>query len=140
MNRKRILVVDDDAVVRKTLLNKLGAAGYEVLLANDGAGAMSSVRLERPDLILLDISFPPDVAHGGGVSWDGFLLASWLQRMEEAKGIPIILISGHDSPENIQRARKAAVAGFFPKPINLDGLTKAIAALIGDLAATSQAV
>ena len=64
---------------------------YDVFLANDRAGAICWVRRERPDLILLDISFPPDVALGGGVSWDGFLLANCLRRIEEAKGVPIII-------------------------------------------------
>src|SRR5438552_130966 len=89
MNQKKILVVDDSAIIRKTLSMKLKASGYEVLTAEDGSVAVSTARRERPDLILLDISFPPDVAHGGGVPWDGFLIMGWLKRMDEAKDIPI---------------------------------------------------
>src|ERR1041385_2273683 len=89
---KKILIVDDSVLVRKTLGMKLKSSGYDVLEAADGGTAVSTVRRERPDLILLDISFPPDVGHGGGVSWDGFLIMAWLQRMEEAKGIPVFII------------------------------------------------
>src|SRR5213594_4756279 len=77
---KKILIVDDSIVILKTLSMKLKSSGYQVLTAADGATAVSTVRRERPDLILLDITFPPDVAHGGGVAWDGFLIISWLQR------------------------------------------------------------
>ena len=83
MNPKKILVVDDNAIILRTLSMKLKSSGYEVLTATDGAQAVSTVRREKPDLILLDISFPPDVAHGGGVPWDGFLILSWLQRLDD---------------------------------------------------------
>ncbi|HWX21341.1 MAG TPA: response regulator [Candidatus Binatia bacterium] len=132
MLRKKILVVDDDAVVQRALSVKLHAAGYDVLVANDGAEAMGSVRQNRPDLILLDVIFPPDVAHGGGVSWDGFLLLAWLRRMDEARDIPVVMISGDDSPEQIQRARAAGANGFFPKPINYDGLVNTLAQILGE--------
>src|SRR6267143_2497954 len=101
MNRKKILVVDDSPVILKALSMKLTAAGYDVLTAEDGGGAVSLARREKPDLILLDISFPPDVAHGGGVAWDGFLIMNWLRRLDEGKHIPIMIISGGD-PEKFK--------------------------------------
>jgi CheY-like chemotaxis protein len=131
MNRKKILVVDDDGVTQRTLSKRLTKEGYEVLLADDGAGAMNTVRRDRPDLILLDVSFPPDVAHGGGVSWDGFALLSWLRRLDEAKDVPAILISGDDSAEQVRRARASGASGFFPKPINYDNLVTVIGQLLG---------
>ena len=85
MNRKKILVVDDDVVVANGLSRKLKDGGYDVLIAIDGSEAVSTVRKERPDLVILDITFPPDVAHGGGVAWDGFLIIQWLRRLEEGK-------------------------------------------------------
>src|SRR5690242_5558332 len=68
--RKRILVVDDNKVILKAMAMKLKSSGYEVLMAEDGSEAVSTARQQKPDLILLDINFPPDVAHGGGVAWD----------------------------------------------------------------------
>jgi len=91
--RKKILVVDDSPIILKTMTMKLKSQGYEVLTAEDGSKAVSTARRERPDLILLDITFPPDVAHGGGVAWDGFLIMDWLKRMDEAKDIPIFIIT-----------------------------------------------
>ncbi len=126
MNRKKILVVDDNAVVVKTLSLKLKASGYDVLTAEDGSTAVSTARRERPDLILLDIGFPPDVAHGGGVGWDGFLIMDWLKRMDEAKRIPVIIITGSNAEETKARSMAAGAVGFFQKPVNNDELLAAI--------------
>lgn len=132
MNRKKILVVDDSRIILKTLSMKLQASGYEVLTAEDGAVAVSTTRREKPDLILLDISFPPDVAHGGGVAWDGFLIMTWLKRMDEAKNIPIIVITGGKSEDLKQRALAAGAIGFFEKPIDNDELLAAIRHTLGE--------
>src|SRR5580765_4165234 len=91
---KKILIADDDKVIRETLSLKLKAAGYTVIEAEDGAEAVKCARYEGPDLLILDISFPPDVANGGGIPWDGFLLMDWLRGFSETRNIPIIAISG----------------------------------------------
>ncbi len=126
MSRKKILVVDDSQLILKMMSMKLTASGYDVVTAEDGGDAVSAVRQERPDLILLDITFPPDVAHGGGVGWDGFLIMNWLQRMEEAKTIPIIVITGGDPAQYKDRALAAGAASFFHKPIDNDALLAVI--------------
>jgi two-component system response regulator GlrR len=126
MNGKKILIVDDNVIILKTVSMKLAANGYEVCTAEDGAGAVGAVRRVKPDLILLDLSFPPDVAHGGGVPWDGFLIMDWLRRLEEAKGIPIIVITGGDPVKFKDRALAAGAASFFHKPINNDELLTVI--------------
>ena len=126
MNRKKILVVDDSPIILKTLSMKLKTNGYDVVTAEEGGAAVSAVRRERPDLILLDISFPPDVAHGGGVAWDGFLIMNWLQRLEEAKGIPIIVITGGEPAQYKERALAAGAISFFQKPIDNEQLLAVI--------------
>ena len=132
MNRKRILVVDDDRVILKSLTIKLNARGYDVTTASDGGSALSAVRTQPPDLILLDISFPPDVGHGGGVSWDGFLIMTWFKRMEEATHIPIIIITGGDPAKYEERARKIGATAFFHKPIDHDELFDVISKGLGE--------
>ena len=129
--KKRILVVDDNAIIVKTLAFKLKSAGFDVLTAEDGGEAVSTVRRERPDLILLDLSFPPDVAHGGGVAWDGFLIMNWIRRMDEAKNIPIIIITGGDPTQYEQKSLKAGAVAFFRKPLDHDGLVSAIKRTLG---------
>jgi CheY-like chemotaxis protein len=128
----KILVVDDNEVVVKTLSLKLKGAGYHVATAQDGAEAMSVVRMEKPDLILLDITFPPDVA---GVPWDGFRIMEWLHRVDESRKIPIIIITGGEDIKNKDRAMASGAVAFFHKPINHDDLLKVIRATLSSHAA-----
>jgi CheY-like chemotaxis protein len=132
MNRKKILIVDDNPVVVTALSMKLRSSGYDVLSAVDGSEAVSAARKQRPDLIVLDISFPPDVAHGGGVPWDGFLIMDWLHRMDEAKTIPVIILTGGDPAKYKARAIAAGAVSFFQKPVNNDELLAVIHKTLGD--------
>jgi CheY-like chemotaxis protein len=131
--KKKILVVDDNALIVKTLSFKLKSGGYDAIAASDGSEAVTAVRREKPDLILLDISFPPDVAHGGGVAWDGFLIIDWLRRIDEAKKTPIIIISGSDPAKFEQRAKDAGALAYFHKPIDHDRLLTLIRSTLGDV-------
>jgi two-component system, cell cycle response regulator len=132
MSRKKILVVDDSLLILRLMSIKLTANGYDVVTAEDGGTAVSTVRKEKPDLILLDLSFPPDVGHGGGVAWDGFLIMEWLQRIEEAKNIPIIVITGGDPAKFKDRALAAGAVSFFHKPIENDALLTVIRQTLGE--------
>jgi CheY-like chemotaxis protein len=136
MNGKKILIVDDNPVIIKTLTMKLSSAGYEVMAAADGSEAVSMVRKGRPDLILLDINFPPDVAHGGGVAWDGFLIIQWLRRMDEVKDVPIIVISGGDASKYKDRSLATGAIGYFQKPIDNSALLEAVKQALPEKTAT----
>ena len=129
---KKILVVDDDRIILKTLSIVLVSNGYQVFTATDGPGAVSIVTRERPDLILLDILFPPDAANVGGALQDGFFIIEWLRRMGEAQDIPIIIISGDKSTKDKQRAVEIGAVGFFSKPIDRVALLATIRATLGE--------
>jgi CheY-like chemotaxis protein len=130
--KRKILIVDDSVIVLKALSLKLKSKGYDVLTAADGSAAVSTARREKPDLILLDISFPPDVAHGGGVAWDGFLIMDWLRRMDEVKDIPIIIITGGDPEKLKDRSLAAGATAFFHKPLDNDELLGVIRKTLGE--------
>jgi CheY-like chemotaxis protein len=125
---KKILVVDDNEIILKTISLKLQGAGYKVVTALDGSEAVAAARKENPDLILLDITFPPDV---GGVEWDGFRIMEWFRRMEAIKKIPVIIITGAEDSKNKQRAVASGAVAFFNKPIDHDDLLKVIRATLG---------
>jgi two-component system OmpR family response regulator len=124
--RRKILIVDDDAVLLKALTFKLEARGYAVATAVDGADALRALRDEKPDLVLLDINFPPDIAHGGGVPWDGFLLMRWLRGIDNGGKVPIIFITGDDSRDYRQRALACGAAGLFHKSLEPEVLISII--------------
>jgi CheY-like chemotaxis protein len=126
---KKILVVDDNEIVIKTITLKLQGAGYRVIAAMEGSDAVALARKENPDLILLDISFPADV---GGVPWDGFRIMEWFHRLDSAKKIPVIVITGSEEPKTRERATAAGAVAFFQKPLEHDYLLKVVRATLGD--------
>ena len=120
---KQILIVDDDPVILKTTSHKLNAAGYAVSTAVDGSEAINAVGCAKPDLILLDLDFPPDVANGGKPGWDGFRLMAWLRGLRNTQGTRFIIITGSCDPaEAERRALASGAAGFFSKPIDFRAL------------------
>ena len=127
---KKILIADDDKVIRQTLSMKLKAAGYSVIEAEDGAGTVQNARYEAPDLIILDLSFPPDVANGGGVPWDGFMIMDWLRGYGECKHIPIIAISADELSRWEARATAKGARAAFQKPIQTPNLISSIDELL----------
>ena len=118
--RKKIMVVDDDPVVLKTLSFTLRSKGYKVVTATDGSQAIGLMRDEEPDMMLVDVSFPTEVGSG----WDGFQIAQWIRQMNGA--LPTIVMSGSDKPEYKKRATSVGAQAFMTKPIDNELLLGAI--------------
>jgi len=114
---KKILVVDDNPVVLKALAATLEPKGYTVFTAVDGAEAFNMVRREKPDLLLLDIFFPPDVTSSGN-TWDAFLIMRWLQRMDEVRNTPVVVISVAEPEKYRDRCLAAGAQAFLHKPVD----------------------
>ena len=112
---KKIMVVDDNEIVLKTISFKLRAAGFEPVPALDGLEALALARREALDLILLDINFPPDVY---GEPWDGFRILKWLRQLDNVRNVPVIIISGSEAADDKEQAEKNGVTAFFRKPID----------------------
>lgn len=126
---RKILIVDDDPVILKALSMKLKSRGYDVVTASDGSQALSAMRDEKPDLLIVDICFPPDVGCGGGVPWDGILLTQWIRQFPGGH-VPAIIMTGSNRAEYKARASAIGAAGFFNKPIDNDTLFALIEAAL----------
>lgn len=113
---KKILIIDDDPVILKTLSLTLQSHGYQVVTAEDGAGAISQIRDEQPDMLLVDVCLPPDIAGCGALGWDGFQIAGWVRNL--SCKAPTIVISGADKPEYRQKATAVGAKAFLTKPID----------------------
>ncbi len=127
----KILVVDDDLVIRQTVTTALKKAGYQVFSASDISSALTTVRREKPDLMLLDISFPLDYANVGGPAQDGFFVVEWLRRTPEAEKVPIIIISSTDPVKYKDQVPAKGIVACFRKPLNHDELVAAIHTALG---------
>ena len=131
MNRKRILIGDGNARDRLTLSKLLAAADYEVLVAEDGSQIVNTARSHQPDLVILNTSFPPDVAHGGGAFDDGFHVINWLARLKETEATRFLLITDEDAAKLQDKAKATMAKGLCQKPINPETLLKVVQQILG---------
>jgi CheY-like chemotaxis protein len=136
----KILVVDDNLVIQRTVAMALSKVGYQVSIAGDISAALSAARQEKPDLILLDISFPLDPANVGGPSQDGLFVMQWLQRTPEAGKIPVIIISGTDPLKYKDQISPQGIVAWFRKPLNHEELLATIKTALANKTAVAQPI
>jgi CheY-like chemotaxis protein len=124
---KKILIVDDDEVVVLALQLKLESRGYKVASASDSSSAIQAITHNPPDLILLDINFPPDLLlDGGSMTWDGFAIIEWVKHLKGGNTIPVIVVTGEDTRKHAERVRSLGAVAIFRKPVDGAELLKAI--------------
>ena len=102
-----VLVVDDDVSVRSSLSRLLRREGFDVVAEADGHGALDSVRLLRPDVILLDVVLP---------DLDGFEVCRRLKADPETRLTPVIMLTGLAAMEDRVRGLDAGADDFITKP------------------------
>ena len=107
----KILVVDDSAVILKAFEAKLTAAGLSVIISREALAAVGLARVEKPDLIILDINFPPETGFSS-LQWDGLSVLQWFKRYEDVAAIPILVMSS-DAPEACEKKVLAGGAAAF---------------------------
>jgi two-component system cell cycle response regulator DivK len=133
---RKILVVDDNDVVLKAFQLKLESLGFTVLTTSEGATAVSIARQQKPDVIVLDISFPPDVG-SSGLQWDGFNIMQWMHRFQEAATIPVIIISSGDPIKFREKSLAAGAVAYFQKPIKNEEFLMTLRRVLGQSASNS---
>src|SRR5207245_2353461 len=109
---------------------------FAVVTATEGAGAVTTARQERPDVIVLDINFPPDVG-SSGLQWDGFNIMQWMKRFQEAADIPVIIITSGDPAKFKEKAMACGAVAFFQKPINNEEFLITLRRVLGHTSAAA---
>jgi len=107
--KSRILVVDDDAGGRRLTRATLTRAGFDVVEAKDGLQALDVMREDFPDLVLMDVSMPV---------MDGFTACSELRQLPGGSRVPVVMMTGLDDVDSIERAFAVGANDFITKPIN----------------------
>jgi len=122
-NRKRnkILVVDDDERLLHMLRDMLSANGYEVLLAKDGAQAVTVARKEQPGLILMDILMP---------EMDGYTACSILKSDEKTKRIPLVMLTAVGYEMNKKLSEDLNADDYLEKPVSVGILVDTVKRLM----------
>ncbi len=111
--KPRILVAEDFEDNRTALKLMLNLTGFDVLEAEDGREAVETIRREKPDLALVDITLPV---------LDGFEVLREIRGEAEFHHLPIIIISAHDNEDVRRQAADAGGTAYISKPIEFEEL------------------
>lgn len=113
MNKKRILVVDDEVDLVETVRFSLELEGFEVLVAHNGEEALNQARKESPDLILLDLMLP---------KLDGYKVCRLLKFDERYKHIPILMLTAKTQEKDRATGMETGADEYITKPFDMDEL------------------
>ena len=117
----RILYVEDNEDNIYVIRNRLGRAGFTVLIATDGEQGVSMAAAERPDLILMDLRLPV---------MDGWEATRRIKAQPETRDIPIIALTAHAMTGDREKALEAGCDDFDTKPVEMPRLLEKVRALL----------
>jgi two-component system cell cycle response regulator DivK len=120
---KRILVVEDQEDLRGVLRTLLTGSGYEMLEATDGEAGVAKAKLDRPDLVLMDIQMP---------IMDGYEATRRIKADPALKVIPVIAVSSFAMKVDEEKARAAGCDHYVTKPYSPIQLLRVIRGFLDD--------
>ncbi len=121
MDKKRILMVEDETQLVEMVRLRLETNNYEILTAYDGMEALEKVKKERPDLIILDLMLP---------KIDGYKVCSLLKTDPKYNKIPIIILTARAQKEEIDLGKDLGADAYITKPFESEFLLEKIKELL----------
>lgn len=118
---KKIIIVEDQPAVADLFEEMLGMDGYQVIKIHSSTGALSVIRAENPDVVLLDIMMP-DVS--------GLEVLRFMQREPGLQQIPVVIVSAKTLPEDIRTGLEAGATVYLTKPVDVNKLRETVAQVI----------
>ena len=118
MSKGHILVVEDNMDNYELVRFILERAGYDVFLAVNGRDGVDAARLQKPDLILMDLGLP---------EMDGWMAAKELKADDATRLIPLYALTAHTLPRERKRALHMGCDGYFSKPIQVESFLEIVA-------------
>ena len=109
MAKERILIVEDEKLIRWSIRSRLKEEGYGVEEAENGKQGLFAIKETRPDLVLLDIMMP---------EFNGYDVCVELRRDPEFMNLPIVMVTALDDIDSVERAFEAGATNFVTKPLN----------------------
>lgn len=106
-DRPLVLIVEDQADLRRLYVEHLAMSGFDVIEAGNGVDAVRSTSARQPDVVLMDLSLP---------IVDGWEATRRLKADAGTAHIPIVVLTAHDGAGELQRATDAGCDWFVPKP------------------------
>lgn len=117
MPKKKILIIEDDNILRENILESLNEEGYDVITAADGLTGVSMSMSRIPDLILCDINMP---------GMNGLELFKAIQQIKNTSAIPFIFITAKTEKEDIRTGMQLGADDYITKPFDLNELHQTI--------------
>lgn len=119
----RVLVVDDDDVIRQLITVNFELEGFEVHTAADGAECLEVARRDHPDVITLDVMMP---------RLDGWAVAEALRNDPETRDIKMVVLSARAQEADVRRGERVGVDAYLTKPFDPDDLIALVRGLAGE--------
>ena len=114
---QKILVVDDDEHILRSLSQYLELEEFNVLSASNGQDALNIFEREKPDMLVLDVMMP---------GMDGFQVLEKIRGNPETAKVPVLMLTARDQHSDIMRGYQMGATSYLVKPFNLDELVDAI--------------
>ncbi len=118
---KRVLIIDDDKEMRKTIELWLKASGFISLEARGGRTGWEMIQKDLPDLVILDVRMP---------QLNGFEICKLVRSLEKTRHIPILLLTGLDTMGEVEQGFDAGATDYIAKPFDWDRLEKKVRTLL----------
>jgi OmpR family response regulator RpaB len=116
-NNKRVLVIDDDAHIRRVVELKLRQQGYDVIMAMDGEEGLQAIELEQPDAVVTDILMP---------RLDGEALCNRMNHLKKQSPFLTVVMTNRISPDDRKWVRELQDTELIEKPFSLTRLVSCI--------------
>jgi len=126
MRKTKVLIADDNSDLRSGLEIQLLVHGYEVVTCANADAAVAHAQKHKPDVMIIDIWMDEGsrlILSGAG---NGFGVIERINRLPETQGIPVIYITGQNSPQLDVQAKQLGAFGLIHKPVNFASLLKMV--------------
>ena len=117
----KILIAEDEPDIRTLIQFTLQFAGHEVVPVKNGAEAVESALIEKPDLILMDVRMP---------QMTGYEACAKIKQEDSIKDIPVVFLSAKGQEKEIQEGLDLGAAEYLLKPFAPDSLTERVQQLL----------
>lgn len=119
--KKRILVIDDESIVRISCKKILSPEGFDVELASDGYEAIELIKKQTYDIIITDLKMP---------KMDGLEVLEWIKKNSPSS--KVIVITGFSTPEIAEKAIATGATRYLEKPFTPETLLSAVQSVINE--------
>lgn len=121
MTPRRVLVVDDDDLLRENFCHILQKAGYETMGSASGEAALQMARARVPHIITLDVMMP---------EMDGFAVLARLKLEPLLRSVPVLMMTSSRRSTDVHRARGLGASTYLAKPVDAQSLLQRVAMLL----------